>query len=147
MSSEIPRREATVRELTRDAKTMCGLGIWYVKVGYSKGFLSSDVVKSASVGCSDAKAALIADTAGARQEIAEAVNDPDGSGFLHARVDGTTLVVTSEHFFDNPQTRSYALPGLAQSLLKDQQKLCKAQFTRIQFRDTQFVKNVPLQCR
>lgn len=140
-------REDLVRELTRDTKTMCGLGIWYVKVGYSKGFLSRDVMRSASVGCPAAKAARIAETAAAREEIASAVNDPDGTGHIHAHVEGTTLVIVSEHYFDDPQRRAMWIQSISEVLSRQQQKLCDAQFARVQFKGKNPVKTVPVHCK
>jgi|SRR5271157_2396351 len=140
-------REAIVRELTRDTKTMCGLGIWYVRVGYSKGFFSGDVMKTASVGCPAAKAAHITETAGAREEIANALNDPDGTGHIHARVDGVTLVLISEYYFDSPQRRSMGIQAISDVLSKQHQKLCDADFANIQFKGKNPVKIVPVRCK
>src|ERR1700680_3438532 len=63
-------REALVRALHGERQTLCGIGIWYLKVGYSKGWFSSDVMKSASMGCPAARAARIQATQTAREELA-----------------------------------------------------------------------------
>ena len=49
-SKKPPLRETEASELWKERSTLCGLDIWYVKVGYSKGMFSSDVTKTLSIG-------------------------------------------------------------------------------------------------
>jgi hypothetical protein len=50
-------RELEVSKLLEDRKVLCGLGIRYAKVGYSKGTFSSDVMKTISLKCPAEKTA------------------------------------------------------------------------------------------
>ena len=92
-------------------------------------------------------AARIAQTTGARAEIADALNDPDGTGHIHARADGTTLVLTSEYYFDSPQRRTMGIQAISDVLSKYHQKLCDADFANIQFKGKNPVKTVPVRCK
>ena len=65
--------------------------------------LSSDVMKTLSLGCPAAKAARMDETNSPLAQVASAANDPDGSGRVHAHAEGTTLVVESGYFFDDPK--------------------------------------------
>jgi hypothetical protein len=123
---------------------LCALGINQVRLIRGGIFSLGD---SYSIGCPKARVERVAATAGARQEIADAVNDPDGSGTIHAQVDGTTLVVVSEYYFDDQRRRSYSIQGILDTLTKQQQKLCDAEFSRIQFRGKNLVNTVPVRCR
>jgi hypothetical protein len=141
-------REAAVSGLTKDTKTLCNLGIWYIKVGYSKGMLSSDVMKTASVGCPAAKAARIDETKSLREEIAKAANDPAGSGRIHVHVDGTTLVVESPYFFDDPKNGATFAKAMAQKLIENTEKLCAAAISQLRMKGSKrVVRVVPVVCR
>jgi len=138
-------REATAREVGKNAKTMCPLGIWYLKVGYHKGFLD-DITKTVSLGCPAAKSARIAETAAAREEFSKICDDPDGSGSVHCHVEGTILVIVSERFFDNPQLRAYTIHSMSQTIRREPQKLCDAQFTKLQFKGKNLIKTETIAC-
>jgi hypothetical protein len=103
-------------------------------LGSNTGMLSGDAPKSISPGCSAAKAGCLEETNPLRQEIARAANDPDGSGLVHAHTDGSTLVVESAYFFDDPQSGVTFATAIAQTLLEDSQKLCAAAFSQLQMR-------------
>lgn len=133
-------RESLVSTLYKDRQTLCGLSIWYLKVGYSKGWFSSDVMKHASLGCPAAKAARIEQTKAAREELARGLNSPDVG--VRVRVDGTTLVCESD-FFDDPVNRS----KFTQMLLADRQKLCDREFAQIQLKGKKQARTVPIACR
>jgi hypothetical protein len=115
-------------------------------VGSNPGMLSGDVAKSISLGCSAAKAGCLEHTNPLRQEIARAANDPDGSGLVHAHTDGTTLVVESAYFFDDPQSGVTFARAMAQTLLEDSQKLCAAAISQLQMRGSKRV-TVPVVCK
>jgi hypothetical protein len=141
-------REAAVSGLTKDPKTLCDLGIWYIKVGYSKGMLSSDVMKTVSLGCSAAKSARIEETRPLREQIANAANDPDGTGRVHAHAVGTILVVESPYFFDDPTNGAVFAKAMAQKLMEDSQKLCAAAISQLQMKGSKrVVKTVSVACR
>lgn len=133
-------RESLVGALYKDRQTLCGLGIWYLKVGYGKGLFSSDVMKSASLGCPAAKAARIEETKTAREELATGLNSPDLG--VRVRADGTTLVCESA-FFDDPSNRS----KFAGMLLSDKQKLCDREFAQIQLKGNKQTRTVPISCK
>src|SRR5437867_6349874 len=63
-------RETEASELWKDRNTLCGLDIWYVKVGYSKGIFSSDVMKTLSLGCPAEKAARPQEMSAEREKAA-----------------------------------------------------------------------------
>lgn len=130
--------------LPKSRRNLCALGVRQVRLIRGGVFSLGDAY---SVGCPEAKAERVEQKAGAREEIAQAINDPDGTGHVHARVDGTTLVVISEYYFDDPQRRNIWIQGIWEPLWKEQQKLCDAEFTRVQFRGTNPVKTVPIHCR
>jgi hypothetical protein len=145
---DVSTREAAVSGLRKDPKTLCNLGIWHIKVGYSKGVLSSDVMKTVSLGCSAAKAARIEETRSLREEIANAANDPDGSGRVHTHAVGTTLVVESPYFFDDPTNGPVFAKAMAQKLMEDSQKLCAAAVSQLQMRGSKrVVRSTPVICR
>ena len=141
-------RDAATRTLAKDPATLCSLGIWYIKAGYSKGMVSSDVMKTASLQCPAAKAAHIDETKPLRDEIASAANDPDGSGRLHVHAQGTTLVIESAYFFDDPESGASYAKAMAKSLLASSDKLCAAAITRLQMRgSSRVIKTVPVVCK
>jgi|HubBroStandDraft_1064217.scaffolds.fasta_scaffold92854_2 hypothetical protein len=141
-------RDSAAGALTKDPKTLCNLGIWYIKVGYSKGTFSGDVMKTMSLGCPAANAARLEETKPLREEIARAANDPDGSGRVHAHADGATLVVESSYFFDDPQNGVTFAKAMAQKLLEDSQKLCAAAIGQLQMKGSKkVIKTVPVACR
>jgi hypothetical protein len=140
-------RDSAAGELAKDPKTLCNLGIWYIKVGYSKSMLSGDVMKSVSIGCSAAKAEELTETEPLREEITRAANDPDGSGRIHVHAHGTTLVVESAYFFDDPQNGVTYATAFAQNLLANSQKLCAAAISQLQMKGSKkVIKTVPVAC-
>jgi hypothetical protein len=141
-------RNSATGALTKDPKTLCNLGIWYIKVGYSKGMLSSDVMKTVSLGCSAAKAERIEGTRSLREEIAAAANDPDGTGRVHVHADGTTLVVYSPYFFDDPQSGATFAKAMAQKLLENSRNLCAAAITQLRMKGgKRVIRTVPVSCK
>jgi len=141
-------RDSTAGALMKDPKTLCNLGIWYIRVGYSKGLLSTDVMKTVSLGCPAARTARIEETKPLRQEIARAADDPDGSGRVHAHSEGTTLVIESPYFFDDPQNGVTFAKAMAQKLLEDPEKLCNAAITQLRMKGrTRTVKTVTVSCK
>ena len=110
--------------------------------------LSSDVMKTVSLGCSAAKAARIEETKSLREEIASAANDPDGSGRVHAHAVGTTLVVESPYFFDDPTNGAAFAKAMAQKLMEDSQKLCSAAISQLQTKGSKrVIRTTPVICR
>lgn len=141
-------REAAVTGLIKDPKTLCNLGIWYVKVGYSKGMLSSNVMKTVSLGCPAAKSAHIEEGRSLREEIAKATDDPDGSGLVHAHAVGTILVIESPHFFDDPTNGPAFAKAMGQKLMENSQKLCAAAFSQLQMKGSKrVVRTTSVVCR
>lgn len=139
-------RESMAQGLARDPKPLCSLDIWFIKVGYSKGAFSNDVLKTISLGCTAAKAAYLTETKPLRDEIANAVNDPDGTGRIHAHLEGMILVVESS-FFDDPQNGMKFAKTYAQSLLKNSQKLCDAAISQLQMKGvSKVVRTIPVSC-
>ncbi len=140
-------RDSVTAALTKDPKTLCDLGIWYIKVGYSKSMLEGDVMKTASLGCAAAKSARLEETKPLRDEIARSIDDPDSSGHLHVHTDGSTLVVESGYFFDNPQNGAAFADAQAQALLRNSEKLCAAAITQVQIKgNKRVIKTVPVRC-
>jgi len=140
-------RYSATAALTKDPKTLCDLGIWYIKVGYSKGMLSSDIMKTVSLECPAAKAARLEETKSLREEIARSIDDPDVSGHLHVHAEGTTLVVESAYFFDDPQNGAAFADAQAQTLLRNSEKLCAAAINRLQIKGSKrVIKTVPVRC-
>jgi len=134
-------RESLVNALRKDSHTLCGLEIWYLKVGYSKGWFSSDVMKSASLGCPAAKAARLQETKSSRDELAAQLNSPEEGVKIHA--DGTTLVCESD-FFTEADNRT----RFVQLILGNRQKLCDRGFSAIQLaKGGKVIKTVPIQCQ
>jgi hypothetical protein len=134
-------RESLVSALRKDSHTLCGLEIWYLKVGYSKGWFSSDVMKSASLGCPAAKAARIQETKVSRDELAAQLNSPEEG--MKIRADGTILVCESE-FFGESENRT----RFVQMILGNRQKLCDREFSAIQLvKGGKVIRTVPVQCR
>ena len=141
-------RDSATEALVKDPKTLCNLGIWYIKAGYSKGLFSSDVMKTVSLGCAAEKAARIEETKPLREEIAQATNDPDGGGRVHARIEGTTLVIESGYFFDDPQNGMTFAKAMVQKILGNSQKLCRAAISQLQMKGSKkVVKTVPVTCK
>jgi hypothetical protein len=141
-------RDSAAGALTKDPKTLCNLGIWYIKAGYSEGAFSEDVMKTVSLNCPAARAARLEETRPLREEVAKAANDPDGSGRVHAHADGPTLVVESAYFFDDPQNGAAFAKAMAQKLLEEREKLCAAAISQLQMRGSRkVVKTVPVACK
>jgi hypothetical protein len=134
-------RESLVSALAKDSQTLCGLEIWYLKVGYSKGWFSSDVMKSASLGCPAAKAARLKEMKASRDELAAQLNSPEEGIKIHA--EGTILVCES-NFFGEAENRT----NFVQMMLGNHQKLCDIEFSAIQLiKGGKVVKTAPIQCR
>ncbi len=105
-------------------------------------------MKTVSLDCSAAKTARIEETKSLREEIANAANDPDGSGRVHAHADGTILVVESGYFFDDPKNGVVFAKAMAQKLMEDTQKLCSAAISQLQMKGSKrVVKTVPVVCK
>jgi hypothetical protein len=135
-------RESEVNELLQDPKTLCGLKIWYVKVGYSKGVLSSDVMKSVSLGCPEEKIEHTQEMASERQKIAADLN---GEG-MQVSVNDTTLVVDSD-FFSDRKLRSRFIQRIV-SPDEEMRKFCWLAFTKIELRYRNLaVQTVPVVCK
>jgi hypothetical protein len=99
-------RSSISAELVRDKKTICGMGIWYVYVGYNKGLVSGDVMKGTSVGCRAAKAAE-AEATKIRQSVFVDEINAKLSGIKFNFV-GDTFVCESEYFDDHQRGYQYA---------------------------------------
>lgn len=117
---DVEARSAVVGALQKDRKTLCNLGIWYIKVGYSKGWLSSDVASSTSLGCP----AAVAQSQALRNEFAAKMG---GGQVGSMSAEGTTLIWVTE-FADDPAARQQ----MTDMMNRDQ--FCSRGFTRIVFR-------------
>jgi len=105
-------------------------------------------LKTVSLGCSAAKSARIEETRPLREQIANAANDPDGTGRVHAHAVGTILVVESPYFFDDPTNGAVFAKAMAQKLMEDSQKLCAAAISQLQMKGSKrVVKTVSVACR
>lgn len=91
---DAPARENEASELWNERSTLCGLDIWYVKVGYSKGMFSSDVAKTLSLGCPAEKVARVQEMAPEREKAAASLSE-DG---VRATAKGTTMIFDSDFF-------------------------------------------------
>jgi hypothetical protein len=140
MFKDTEAREFEVNELKKSRPEFCRVGIWYVAVGYSKGLLSSDIMKTVSLGCAAEKEARINETQAARDQLAAQLND-DRDG-LHVHADRTLLVCESESF-DASASRS----RFQQMILRYQHDLCESGFRQIQLKGKKQSRTVPLVCK
>ncbi len=135
-------RETEANELWKDRNTLCGIDIWHVEVGYSKGVFSGDVTKNVSLGCPAEKAALIKEMAPERQKAAVALS----VNGIHATVNGVILVLESD-FFSDPQMRSQFVQKVI-ALPDIMQKNCGLEFSEVQLTYKGKVKRtVPVVCK
>jgi hypothetical protein len=137
-------REAVASKLEANRKQLCSIDVWYVKVGYSKGALSRDVMKSLDLGCPAEKAARVEENRDARVKYAQNLNvDPS----IQVSASGTLLVAESDEFFSKQAYRT----AFARSLLSDPtvvRNLCDLGFSQIRLRSKgQTVKTVTVPCK
>lgn len=134
-------RETEASELWKERSTLCGLDIWYVKVGYSKGIFSSDVTKTLSLGCPAEKAARAQEMASEREKAAASLS-AEG---VHASVKGTTMIFESD-FFSEPAFRSQFVDKLVHSP-DVMQKWCYLAVSQVQLTyKGKVVRTVPIEC-
>jgi zinc-ribbon domain len=134
-------RETEAAELWKERSTLCGLNIWYVKVGYAKGMFSSDVVKTLSLGCLAEKAARAQEMASEREKTAASLN----SEGIRASVKGTTMVFESD-FFSEPTFRSQFVDRLVHSP-DVMQKWCYLSVSQVQLTyKGKVVRTAPIAC-
>ena len=135
-------RESEANELAHDPKALCDLDIWYVKVGYSKGMFSGDIMKTINVGCPAEKIARIQEMAPEREKAA---SDLSVEG-MHATTMNTTLIFESD-FFSDPALRSKFI----RSVVKNgdhMRRLCNLEFTKVELRfQGRTVQTVSLSCK
>jgi hypothetical protein len=140
-------REAEVTKLTEDRKVFCGLGIWYAKVGYSKGIFSSDIMKTVSLRCPAEKAAHAEELAAQRRQFAGKLAPDLRSLNVHSSVAGTgatTLILECDDW-----TVAQA-PAFGRALLQSPafHDLCRLGFAQVQLRNNKLLlKTIPLTCR
>ena len=132
-------REGVAHQVYGLRKTLCGMGVWTAEVGYSRGMLSSDVMKTFSLGCPDAKAARIKATEADRQELANALNFDSR---VKNHIEGTTLVCESPEFFDNAQLRAQFL----QFIRSEKDKLCNREVSSVRLKGKNYSKTFPVGC-
>ena len=134
-------REMEASELWKERDTLCGLEIWYIKVGYSKGIFSSDVTKNLSLGCPAGKAARAQEMASEREKTAESLN---GDG-IRAGVNGTAMTFDSD-FFSEATFRSQFVDRMVHSP-EMMQKWCYLAVDKIQLTYSgKVVRTVPIKC-
>jgi hypothetical protein len=134
-------RETEAAELWNERSTLCRLNIWYVKVGYTKGMFSSDVVKSLSLGCPAEKEARALEMASEREKTAASLN----SEGIRASVKGTTMVFESD-FFSEPTFRSQFADRLVHSP-DVMQKWCYLSVSQVQLTyKEKIVRTVQIAC-
>jgi hypothetical protein len=135
-------REEYVDALWKGRKKLCGMKIWYVKVGYSKGMFSSDVMKELSLGCPAEKAAHIQEMAPEREKAAATLS---GDG-LQVSVKGTTLLMDSDLFY-RPSNCEQFVQKVANGAL-EKKKMCYLAVDRVQLTyHGKVVKTVPVICK
>ncbi len=132
-------RDGVAQQVYGLRKTLCDMGVWTAEVGYSKGMLSSDVMKTFSLGCPEAKAARTKATKADRQELANALNFDSR---VKTHVSGTTLVCESSEFLDNAQLRAQFL----QFIRSEKDKLCDREVNRVQLKGKNYSKTFPVGC-
>jgi hypothetical protein len=134
-------REAEVDELGKERVTLCSLDIWYVKVGYSNGLLSSDVSKNISLGCPEEKALHEREMAPERAKAAAQISIEG----VHASVAGTTLLIESD-FFSESSFRSQFMQKVLGNPEVEKAN-CRLGFTLVKLTyKSRVVKSIPIRC-
>lgn len=134
-------REAEAADFWNERAKLCKLEIWYLKVGYSKGVLSGDVMKTVSLGCVAQKAAYAKEMAPEREKAAAALSTDD----MHASVSGTTLIFDSDRFADPNYGLRFMQMMQADQLANEAN--CKLAFTEIRLSYMgKLVRKMPLKC-
>jgi len=134
-------RESLINQLLRDRKALCDLDIWFVKVGYSKGVLSSDVMKTVSLGCPEEKVARVQEMASERQKVAAELSRQG----LQVTAADTTLIFESE-FFSDPALRSKFVQQIVNTD-DHMRKFCWLEFTKVELKyQNKVVRTIPVVC-
>ena len=103
---DVGARDTAIGNIPQSTKhKFCDFGIWYLKVGYSKGTFSSNVARTVNLGCSQERLARIHETEGARKQWASTLSVSEGAQSIRASADGTTLLFESDSFKDPANTR------------------------------------------
>jgi len=137
-------RESEARELYNERKALCALDIWYVRVGYSKGILSGDVMKSMSLGCPAEKASRVQQMKGEREAFAESL-DKDTRPKIRVRAVGTTLVFEGLAF-GIPAYRSFFYRNVL-SAPGSHENYCRLGIDSLQLKSKSVTKSYRVVCR
>jgi len=145
---DVGARDTAIGNIPQSTRhKFCDFGLWYLKVGYSKGTFSSNVARTVNLGCSQERIARIRETEDARKQWASTLSVSEGSQSIRASADGTTLVFESDSFKDPANMRMFADSfGLAGS--GERENLCRLNFTQVRLKTAaKVVRVIPIHCR
>jgi hypothetical protein len=141
-------REAYAAALLKERKNLCGVGIWYVRVGYSNAMSPSGVTKDFSLGCPAEGVAYIQKMAPEREKAALELSTDGVQGSVKDR----TLLFES-NFFSKPMYCEPFVRGIVSAYgygnsALGKKKLCYIAVDRVQLTyHGKVMKTVPIVCK
>jgi len=138
-------REGVTEKLSEQRKALCAMGVWFLQVGYSKGTLSGDVMKTQSLACPAEKVARLQAHKQDRENFAASVQQGLG-GKYQVTAEGTTLVMKSDGDFGTAANRSQFI-RMFMSDAETLRKLCGINFTHLKVEGLGHSQTAALTCR
>jgi hypothetical protein len=135
-------RDSQAKDLLKNRASLCGIEIWTLAIGYSRGAFSKDAMEVVPLGCVGERTAHEQALTPRREKFAAELSDAN----LHVSTNGGTLIFDSELFSDF-DARAAFLQQMRDNPYYNK-LYCELEFAQMELRyRTKTMRRVPIVCK